>query len=443
MSVYISFDTFHGLCKKKLTIEHDISDEKLFQKLQKISKAKENQHFCLFNSLNKKYNNDYLKLGTDQNIALNQRAECCFELITSQCYSRENKFIKNIADKFLFSFIDDNQKKESFIKNKNFDENLDVFLIHFLFFFSFLQDTQLMSSSLAMSIYEIKKLNICYKTTAILPEKFSDIVVSDHADKLYSSTLFMLFGTKPFKPEKYSEDYKAIYLYNMALIQYKFSYCIDHKNDLDFFYHSEKNELPTAPIGVEMFIFLTKLKMSDEYPLYCEKLGSIARKISFKIEEAKNENLKLSNQEYGDLIITHFEREKHSSKSKYINNMYNLNNEERTLSYLKTLYQELNRKLDPFRVIEHDFIKTDNNHLTIPDIANIIFFHEYSAQMICQSADKKLRAPKAPKAPKAYLLNDLYKTKDSRIKFHRAFLKKMYEKLDKDINSIHISENEA
>lgn len=443
MSVYISFDTFHGLCKKKLTIEHDVSDEKLFQNLQKISKAKESQHFCLFNSLNKKHNNDYLKLGTDKNKALNQRAECCFELITNQCYSQEKKFIKNIANKFLFGFIDDNQKKDSFINNKNFDEDLDVFLIHFLFFFSFLQDTQLMSSSLAMSIHEIKKLNICYNTAAVLPEKFSDVVISDHAEKLYSSTLFMLFGTKPFKPEKDSKTYKAIYLYNMALIQYKFSYCIDHKNDRDFFYHSEKNELPTAPIGVEMFNFLTKLKMSDEYPLYCEKLGSIARKISFKIEEAKNENLKLSNKEYGDLIITHFEREKHSSKNKYINNMYNLNNKDRARSYLKKLYQELNRKHDPFRVIEHTFIKTDNNNLTIPDIANIIFFHEYSAKMICQSADHKLNAPKDPQDPQAYLLIDLYKTTDSKIKFHRAFLKKMYEKLDKDINSIHISENEA
>lgn len=438
MSAYISFDTFHSLCKKKLTIDN-ISNEITLQNLKKFSKAKETQHFSLFYNLRKNESNiKYLKSGTDKNIMLNQRAECCFELITNQCHSQEKQLVKSLANKFLFRFLPDNiETKDGFINSNDLDDESDVFLVHFLFFFSFLQDSPLIGSSLTMQVYEVRNLNISYKAGAALPEKFRDVVVNDHVEKIYRSTLFMLFGTKPFRPDKNTGTYKAIYLYNMAIIQYKLSCCIERNNEHDHFYKSEKNKLPAAPIIGEMFNFLAALKMSNEYPSYCETLGSLTMKVSFKIEESGNKPLNLSNREYGDLIISHLEREKHSSKNKHINNMYNLTNADRTPGYLKKLHRELNNKFDAPGIIYHDFIKTNNNNLTLPDIVNIIFFHEHSVPMICQPADSELREPRT------HILNNLYKLKESKIKIHAAFLKKISEKLEKDINSIHISENEA
>lgn len=433
-NLYLSFTTFLSLVQEQFTEEIDISPDKIIDNLGKISKSKEYKDISLHHWIS----GGEIKNETPLD-SLSQQIIRSSTIILDEGYRDKKERIRQVSRKFLYNIIDDcfENENELIISCTQNDRN-DVFLFNFLIFFTLYQDFG--GAGLKLGLGEVKRLSfyceikderlVAFNDKRVVA--FNGLVERDCVNKLYSSTTFTIFHTKPDVPDNH---YKSLYFYNLALIQYKLSYCVSCGDNGDIFFNPEKNKIPVTANskGIYYFhIFFKELKMSEQYSNYCDKLGQLARNISFGLECENKVNLDMSAQEYGSLIIDHFAKEAHSSNLKYINNMYKPDVSDRPDNKKLSLL----RAIDRTKNVEHsyDLKRLDGSKLTLGDIVTIIYFYEYSMAAICLHSGV-LRERQTSS------LSDFNKLPEMRRKTHAEFIKKLYvEMATRYTNYIQIGE---
>ncbi|WP_320150562.1 hypothetical protein [uncultured Tolumonas sp.] len=424
--LYLSFTTFHSLVQEQFTEAIDIYPEEIINSLNKLSKSKEYKDISLYHWVSAE--------GLKNKNPIPQHIMRGYTIIVDEGYRDKKERIRQVSRKFLYDIIGDcdGNKNESIMNYTQNDRN-DVFLFNFLIFFTLYQDFG--SSGLKIELGDVKQLSfyceIKKEGLVTFNDKkvadFNRAVEMDRVNKLYLSTIFTIFQTKP---DVLDNHYKSLYFYDLALIQYKLSYCVSSDDNGEIFFDPEKNKIPVTANSdgiLHFHIFFEELKMSDQYSLYCDKLGQLAKHISFGLEYENIVNLDMSAQEYGSLIIDHFAKEAHSSNNKEINNIEKLKSGNRTASRVKDLYA-----IDRHKKVDHsyDLKRLDGSKLTLGDVAMIIYFYEHSIAAICLHSSF-LRSS----------LSDLNKLREMRRNTHAEFIKKLYvEMATRYTNHIQIGE---
>lgn len=211
-NLYLSFTTFLSLVQEQFTEEIDISPDKIIDNLGKISKSKEYKDISLYHWIS----GEEIKNETPLD-SLSQQIICSSTIILDEGYRDKKERIRQVSRKFLYNIIDDCFENELIISCTQNDRN-DVFLFNFLIFLHYIK---ISGAGLKLGLGEVKRLSfyceikderlVAFNDKRVVA--FNGLVERDCVNKLYLSTTFTIFHTKPDVPDNH---YKSLYFYNLC-----------------------------------------------------------------------------------------------------------------------------------------------------------------------------------------------------------------------------------